>query len=85
MVHSALPVDTSKEAYDVMVDCWAAMSALEKAELIEAMCLEVDELARLGIAAMEGEVSPERERFLIMERRYGKGFATSILGIAQAK
>jgi hypothetical protein len=85
MVHSALPSDTSKEAYNLMVERWAAMSGVEKAELIEAMCLEVDELARLGIAAMEGEVSPERERFLIMERRYGKGLALSVLGPTPAK
>jgi hypothetical protein len=63
-----------------MIQIWAAMSTVEKAELFEAMCLEADELARLGIAAREGEISLEREKFLMMELRYGTEFATSVLG-----
>ncbi len=68
-----------------MVDIWAAMSTVEKAELFESMCLEVDELARLGIAAREGTISAERENFLMMQRRYGTAFATSVLGSAPPK
>jgi hypothetical protein len=57
------------------------MSTVDKAELFEKMCLEADELARLGIAAREGEMfSPEREKFLMMELRYGTEFATSVHG-----
>jgi head-tail adaptor len=80
MVHTALPRDTTIEVYDRMIQIWAAISTVEKAELFEAMCLEVDELARLGIAAREGDISPEREKFLMMELRYGTQFATSVLG-----
>jgi hypothetical protein len=68
-----------------MIQIWAAMSTVEKAELFEAMCLEVDELARLGIAASEGDISPQREKFLMMERRYGTKLATSVLGPAPTK
>ncbi len=64
-----------------MTDRWADMSTIEKAELFDAMCLEIDELARLGIAATEGEVSPARERYLLMERRYGTGLAIEVLGV----
>jgi hypothetical protein len=85
MVHTALPRDTSIEVYNRMIDVWAAMSTVDKAELFESMCLEVDELARLGIAATEGAISPERENFLMMERRYGRKLATAVLGSAPAK
>lgn len=85
MVHTALPRDTTIEAYDRMIEVWAAMSIVEKAELFEAMCLDVDELARLGIAAREGDISSQREKFLMMERRYGTELATSVLGPAPTK
>jgi hypothetical protein len=51
------------------------MSFVEKGELVEAMCLEADELARLGIAFREGVVTIERERYLMAIRRYGQAFA----------
>ena len=68
-----------------MIEVWAAMSTVEKAELFEAMFCDVDELARLGIAANEGEISGQREMFLMMERRYGTQLATSVLGSAPSK
>jgi hypothetical protein len=85
MVHNALPRDTPVQVYNRMIDIWAAMSTVDKAELFEKMCLEADELARLGIAAREGEISPEREKFLMMELRYGTDFALSVLGNPPAK
>ena len=59
-----------------MIDIWAAMSTVDKAELFESMCLEADELARCGIAAREGKISKERENFLMMELRYSTELAT---------
>ena len=59
---------------------WRSMSSVEKAELVEAMCLEADELARLGIAYREGDVTIERERYLMAFRRYGRGFADTYFG-----
>jgi hypothetical protein len=85
MVHTALPRDTTIEVYNRMTDIWAAMSTVEKAELFESMCLEADELSRCGIAAREGEISQEREKFLMMELRYGTDFALSVLGNPPAK
>jgi hypothetical protein len=56
------------------------MSFVEKAELVETMCLEADELARLGIAYREGAVTIERERYLMAIRRYGQAFADTYFG-----
>jgi hypothetical protein len=80
MLHTAYSSDTSKEAFARMTDRWAVMSTVEKAELFDAMCLEVDEIARLGIAATEGKLTPERENYLMMERRYGTALAIEVLG-----
>jgi hypothetical protein len=80
MAHSAISTDTSHEAFGVMCQRWAAMSTVDRGELFSALCLHVDEIARLGIAATEGDVSPEREHFLLMERRYGTALATTVLG-----
>jgi hypothetical protein len=63
-----------------MVDRWTAMSTIERAELFSAVCIQVDELGRLGIAATEGDVSLERENFLMMERRYGTDLAVAVIG-----
>jgi hypothetical protein len=67
--------DTSTEASALLVAKWRSMSFVEKGELVEAMCLEADELARLGIAFREGVVTIERERYLMAIRRYGQTFA----------
>jgi hypothetical protein len=56
------------------------MSTVDKAELVEKMCIEVDDLARLGIAYREGDVSPQRERYLLAIRRYGRAFADEYFG-----
>jgi hypothetical protein len=73
-------VDTSVEASALLIAKWRSMSFVEKAELVEAMCLEADELARLGIAFREGAVTIERERYLMALRRYGQAFADTYFG-----
>jgi hypothetical protein len=72
--------DTSEEVSDLLVARWRAMSTTDKAELVEAMCREADDLARMGIAHRFGPVSPERERYLMAERRYGTDFADRYFG-----
>ena len=79
-VSSVFAADTSGAASALLVASWRSMSSVEKAELVEAMCLEADDLARLGIAFREGEVSIERERFLMAVRRYGSEFAHTYFG-----
>lgn len=77
---SVFAADTSAEASALLIATWRSMSSIEKAELVEAMCLEADELARLGIAYREGEVTIERERYLMALRRYGREFANTYFG-----
>ena len=79
-VPSVFAADTSEDATAQLVASWRLMSSVEKAELVEAMCLEADELARLGIAYREGKVTVERERFLMAVRRYGSEFANTYFG-----
>jgi hypothetical protein len=72
--------DTSVEISEELVARWRSMSPVEKAELVEVMCREADDLARMGIAFRYGPVSPERERYLMAERRYGTDFADRYFG-----
>lgn len=72
---SVFAVDTSADASTLLIAKWRSMSSVEKADLVEAMCIEADELARLGIAFREGAVTVARERYLMAKRRYGQEFA----------
>ena len=56
------------------------MSVIDKVELVDAMCREIDELARNGIRMREPSVSPEREHWLMMMRRYGRDLTEKVLG-----
>ena len=80
MTSTALPRDTSPEIWAVMVERWRSMSAAEKGELVDAMCRDCDELAWLGIASLEPLATEARRQWLMMMRRYGRRFATSVLG-----
>jgi hypothetical protein len=64
----------------LLIAKWRSMSSVEKADLVEAMCLEADELARLGIAFREGAVTVEQEHYLMTKRRYGQEFADTCFG-----
>jgi hypothetical protein len=79
-VPSVFAVDTSSEASALLIKKWRSMSFAEKGELVEAMCIEADDLARLGISFREGAVSIERERYLMAIRRYGRSFADTYFG-----
>jgi hypothetical protein len=72
--------DTSAEVSRKMVLRWRSMSPDQKGELVEAMCADVDEIARLGIRRTEPDVSVEREKWLMMVRRYGRNAARAVLG-----
>ena len=63
-----------------MVERWRSMSVAEKGDLVETMCRDCDELAHSGIRSREPAVSPERERWLLMMRRYGRAFTLRVLG-----
>lgn len=77
---SVFAADTSADASTLLIAKWRSMSSVEKADLVESMCLEADELARLGIAFREGAVTVERERYLMAKRRYGQEFADTYFG-----
>ena len=46
MVHSSVPADTDARSWTVLVEAWRSMSVIERAELTEQLCRDVEELAR---------------------------------------
>lgn len=75
MTHAAIPDDTDEKSWAVLVECWRSMSVIEKADLTEQMCLDVEQIARVGIARRypthtEIEICHELAR-----RRYGDALA----------
>jgi hypothetical protein len=56
------------------------MTVSEKAELVHKMCVDVELLARSGMRHEEPGVSPQREHWLLMQRRYGTELTVAALG-----
>jgi hypothetical protein len=75
-----VPADTSPEVFAMMVERWRSMPVSDKAELMEAMSIEVDQIARSGIRMREPNISRARENWLMMSRRYGRALAMEVLG-----
>jgi hypothetical protein len=80
MDHRAFADDTSAIVHERQAAHWRTMSVMEKAEMVSVMCRDCDHLAVVGIRYREPDVSEARERWLLMSRRYGRPFATRVLG-----
>lgn len=74
-----VPRDTSPAVHSMMIERWRALSFTDRADLVDQLCSDCDVAARTGIA-LYGAVSVERERWLLMSRRYGRSFAVDVLG-----
>jgi hypothetical protein len=76
-------LDTSSETRRIQLDRLRSMSAVERMELSEVMWRDCDTLAREGIRQQHGDVTPERMRFHLLERRYGRSLAEQVFpGVA---
>lgn len=77
---SARPADTSEEVWQVMTERLVALSPTEKAALANRLSIDVERLARAGIALVEPDASEARIRYLLAERRYGTALAQAAFG-----
>jgi hypothetical protein len=73
--HSAIPADTSASAFAMLIARWSTMDVGARADLIQQLCLDVEQLARAGIHPRyphfpEMEICHELAR-----RRYGAAIA----------
>ena len=60
---AVLSDDTSRDAEDVQVELWRAMSARDKAALVTALCRSADQMAMAGVRRRHPGAS-DRECFL---------------------
>ena len=78
--HQARPDDTSPEAWRILANRWRTMSPTDKLAVCDQMSIDLIQLAETGIRATEGNVSPERMRYLLTKRRYGATIAEQAFG-----
>jgi hypothetical protein len=75
VVHSAVPADTHPLAFAMLTARWSAMSIGERAELIQLLCRDVEQLARAGIHARHPDYSETEICHELARRRYGAALA----------
>lgn len=75
MVRSAVPADTEPAAFAILVARWRAMTIAERADLTQRLCLDVERLARAGIAARYPTYSEVEICHELARRRYGNALA----------
>lgn len=78
MNRSVVRTDTSDDADHLLFARWGAMTISERAELTNQLCIDVERMARAGIARERpGATEPEIVRELV-RRRYGDALAAAV-------
>jgi len=72
---SALPADTDPRTNAVLVASWRGMTVLDRAELTQRLCLDVERLARADICARHPTFSTVEVSHELARRRYGRALA----------
>jgi hypothetical protein len=75
VTHSGLPADTDPAAFAILTARWSAMTIGERAALTQQLCLDVEQLARTGIAARHPTYSEIEICHELARRRYGAALA----------
>jgi hypothetical protein len=75
VARSAVPADTDRTAFAILIARWSAMSVSERAELTQQLCLDVEQLARAGIVARYPAYSEIEICYELALRRYGAALA----------
>jgi hypothetical protein len=75
VAHSAVPADTYPSALAILTTRWKAMSIGERAELIQQLCVDVEQLARAGIHARHPDYSETEICHELARRRFGAALA----------
>ena len=75
VVRSVVPADTDPASFAILVECWRVMTILERAELTQRLCVDVERLARAGIVARYPSHSEIEVCYELARRRYGTALA----------
>jgi hypothetical protein len=75
VAHSLIPLDTDATSYAALTDSWRAMGIAQRAALTQRLCLDVEQLARSGIAAAHPAFSEIEICHELARRRYGSALA----------
>jgi hypothetical protein len=75
MAHRAIPADTDRSSFDVLVACWQAMSVAERVALVDQMHVDVELLAVAGIRATRPDLAGSALRRELASRRFGAAVA----------
>jgi hypothetical protein len=75
VVHSAIPADTSASEFAMLTERWSTMEIGERADLIQQLCIDVEQLARAGIHARYPDFSEMEICHELARRRYGSALA----------
>ncbi len=67
----SVPLDTSAEVFELLVECWRGMTVAERVELVSQMNADVELLAVSGIAAQRPGLSDVQIRHELARRRFG--------------
>lgn len=74
--------DTDGAVGRLLVGRWREMTAEERVAQIDALCADVERLARVGIDRASPGLSPQAVRHELARRRYGRELADAAYGSA---
>ena len=77
-MHRQQSHDQGARSGDQTGQAQSALTPGEKLLLADQLSIDVEMLARAGIAATEPDASPERVRYLLALRRYGRDIAEKL-------
>ena len=73
-----LQTDTSPKASALQREILAEQSSVERAEVVDSLCLGVTELAKAGIRWSHPDASESDVMMFLLVRRYGQEFVDSL-------
>jgi hypothetical protein len=75
MIPRSTPADTDPEAFEVLVECWRAMTIADRVALVDQITADVGLMARVGIGKAHPEMSDVEVRHELARRRFGAELA----------
>ena len=75
MIPRSIPVDTDPEAFEVLVDCWRAMTIADRVAIVDQITADVELVARVGILEAHPQMSEVQVRHELARRRFGATLA----------
>jgi hypothetical protein len=75
VARTAVPEDTDPAADAMLVECWRSMTTDGRVELTRQLCLDIDRIARAGVAALHPTYSELEVCHELARRRYGRALA----------